>query len=305
LYYVTPDYFRVLQVSLIRGRLFDVADDRAGAAPVVIVNEAAGARYLDGTSVVGRTLDLPALAPPTPPSSAPGPPPAAAPGTPATPGATAGLTPDRMVVGVIHNMRPLGPETPIRPEVYIPLAQGQPVSAYLVLRSRGDAEALGPAVQAAMRSVAPGLMMHEPQTLESLFGDIIAQRRFNMLLLSLFGFLAIAIAAAGIYGVMAYVVEQRRQEIGVRLAMGALPYGVVRMVLSHALALMGVGLAVGLPVAWGLADLIRAFLFQVRPHDLGVYVLTPAVLLAAGLAAAFVPAMRAAKVDPLIALRAE
>ncbi len=145
----------------------------------------------------------------------------------------------------------------------------------------------------------------DEQALSYYFDALVAQRRFNMMLLALFGVLGLSIASVGIYGVMAYVVSQRTQEIGIRIALGALPATILRSVLSSALLTMMVGIAIGLIGAWGLSEMVRGFLFEVQPHDPRVYAGAMLVLAATGLAAALGPARRAASVDPLIALRME
>jgi putative ABC transport system permease protein len=149
----------------------------------------------------------------------------------------------------------------------------------------------------------PEIPLDDVNTMEALLGRLIAQRQFNMLLVGVFGLLALVIAGAGIYGVMAYIVTQRTQEIGVRMALGAMPRRVLLTVLSRASAYMVAGLAAGLGLAWLLAASIEGFLFQVEAHDITVYAATSAALFLVGTAAAVVPARRAARVDPLIALR--
>jgi ABC-type antimicrobial peptide transport system permease subunit len=149
----------------------------------------------------------------------------------------------------------------------------------------------------------PDYVIPDAQPMESLFDRLVNQRKLNMIVLALFGVLAVTIAAVGIYGVMSYIVQQRTQEIGVRLALGAQPGQVVRSVLVRAGVFMGMGLTVGLVGGWLLARLVQSFLFRVQPHDPVVYVAAASVLLVAGLVAALVPAHRASRVDPLIALR--
>jgi putative ABC transport system permease protein len=145
----------------------------------------------------------------------------------------------------------------------------------------------------------------EQETLRHYFDVLVAGRRFNMMLLSLFGLLGLVIAAIGIYGVMAYVVTERTQEIGIRMALGALPSSILMSVFRGAMLLMTAGFAIGLFAAWALAGSIKGFLFEVQAHDPTVYTGALAVLAMAGLTAAFFPARRAARVDPVIALRAE
>jgi ABC-type antimicrobial peptide transport system permease subunit len=175
-----------------------------------------------------------------------------------------------------------------------------------VLRTSGDPLDLLPAVKAAIWSVSRDQRISGPIfTLEGYMDRLIAQRRFNMALLALFGVLGLAISAVGIYGVMAYLVAQRTAEIGVRMALGATPGSVVGMVLRRAGVLMALGLALGTGASCSLAAAVKSFLFQVEPTDPGVLAGSLAVLTMAGLAASVVPARRAASVDPLIALRRE
>jgi len=141
--------------------------------------------------------------------------------------------------------------------------------------------------------------------MESLLGGLIAQRRFNMIIVGLFGGLALAIASAGLYGVMAYLVTQRTREIGVRLALGALPARVMTSVIGRGVVHTAAGVAIGVAVAWQLASSVGGFLFEVRPHDPLVYAAAIVLLASCGIAAAFIPARRAARVDPVIALRME
>ena len=160
-------------------------------------------------------------------------------------------------------------------------------------------------MQASVWSEFPDLPIPDVYTLEHYFNGLIAQRHFNMLLLGLFGLLGIVIAGIGIYGVMAYVVTQRTQEIGIRMALGALPATILSLVLGRAVLYLALGLAIGATSAWGLARLVEGFLFEIHPHDVRIYAAVFTLLLITGLAAAFLPARRAARVDPLVALRME
>jgi putative ABC transport system permease protein len=156
-----------------------------------------------------------------------------------------------------------------------------------------------PAAKSAIWSEFPGLALSEIQTLSQYLNSRIAQRRFNMLLLTLFGLLGIVIACVGVYGVMAYVVTQRTHEIGIWMALGAVPATILRSVLGRAAMYLAGGLVIGLVGAWVLGGLVSGFLFQIPPHDLRVYAGVSATLVAA----AWFPARRAARVDPLVALR--
>jgi putative ABC transport system permease protein len=174
------------------------------------------------------------------------------------------------------------------------------------MRTARDPLASLAAVKAAIWSInREQRLTAETVTLEGYMDRLIAQRRFNMALLALFGLLGLVIAAVGIYGVMAYVVAQRTSEIGVRMALGATRANVVGMVLRRAAILMTIGLAVGGAAAWAFSTRVGTFLFEVQPRDAGIFAASLAVLAAAGLLASAIPARRAASVDPLVALRQE
>ena len=271
--YITPDYFNVLRVPLVRGRIFTDLDVAPGAPPSVILNDIAAARYFGAANPIGITV--------------------VAQGS-------------RVVVGVVRSVRLQGPEADMRPEVYVPLnwqhAFGSPLVT-LMMRTTRDPGTFVPTIRAAIHTAAPDLVIPDLQTYDERFDRIVAQRKFNMIVLALFGLLAIAIAAAGIYGVMAYLVEQRTQEIGVRMALGAEPSRVAGMVLMRATMYMTFGLAMGLAGGWLLSRFVQAFLFQLDAHDPVVYLSVAVLLVATGLLASFIPARRAARIDPVTALR--
>jgi hypothetical protein len=270
---ISPDYFRAIKVPLLKGRLFTDADSQ-NSPPVVILNQAAAARYFAGEDAVGKVVRL---------------------------------IGHRTVVGVVGDIRHDGPESGWRTQAFVPIAQSRVLGATLVIRTVSGAQGILPAVRRAIWSEFPDAVPTrvDEQALGSYFDALVAQRRFNMLLLALFGILGLSIASVGIYGVMSYVVSQRTQEIGIRMALGALPSTILMSVLGSALLTVMVGLAIGLVGAWGLAGLVRGFLFDVQPHDPGVYAGVLLVLAITGFAAAFGPARRASAVDPLVALRME
>jgi len=270
---VTPGYLRLLRVPLLRGRhLTD--DDRANTQPVIVINQAAARKYWPDQDALGQRLTLNGQ--------------------------------ERVVVGIVGDIRDFGLEAPVRQEGYIPLAQARILGATLVMRTAGDPLKLLPAVKAAIWSVSRDQRISGAVfTLEGYMDRLIAQRRFNMALLALFGVLGLTISAVGIYGVMAYLVAQRTSEIGVRMALGATPGAVVAMVLRRAGLLVALGLAVGTGASWYFSAAVKSFLFQVEPNDPRVFVGALLVLALAGLAASLVPARRAAAVDPIIALRRE
>lgn len=269
----TPGYLELLRLPLHRGR-YITGEDRAGTQPVIVINEAAARKYWPGQEALGQRLTL--------------------------------NSKERIVVGVVGDIRQMGPEQPARQEGYIPLAQDKVLDVTLVLRTRGDPLQALPAVKAAIWSVNPDQRFSSDTfTLDGYMDRLLAQRRFNMVLLALFGGLGLVIAGVGIYGVMAYVVAQRTNEIGVRMALGATRQNVVAMVLKRAALLMSAGLVIGGAGAWLLSARVKDFLFQVQPDDMRIFVAAIAVLGLAGMVASAIPARRAASVDPMVALRQE
>ncbi len=266
---ISPHYFRAMRVPLHQGRFF-AESDGSGSELVAIINEAAARKFFGHENPVGQLIQF------------------------------AGL---RRVVGVVGNIRHDGPESDWRTQGFIPLEQSEAVNATLMIRLLREPTELLPAIKTSVWRYFPGLPLPEVQTLEGYLDILTAPRRFNMLLTGLFGVLAIAIAVIGIYGVMGYSVVQRTQEIGVRMALGASPVTIQRSVLGAAAQYLTAGLALGILGAGFLSRLVSGFLFQIEPHDPLVYAGVAALLILAGLAAAFVPARRAARVDPLVALR--
>ena len=265
-------YLDVVRGTLLNGRW--IADsDVTGAPAVVVLGEEAARRYFGSQDPIGKTLLMEGY--------------------------------PRQVIGVVAPMRWDGPEAVLNPEVYVPFAQTSHGTAEVVVRTATDPAPLVPALKAALRAAMPGTTIPEPAYLEHMYADLLAERRFNMVILFVFGVVAIAVAATGIYGLMAFVVAQRRREIGVRVALGAAPTGILRMILRSATTLMTVGLAIGIAAALLLEQTVRGFLFNPARHDPVVYGGVAALLFGAGLCAAIGPAQRAARVDPLIALRGD
>ncbi|MEZ5320044.1 MAG: ABC transporter permease [Vicinamibacterales bacterium] len=269
----TAAYLETMGATLVAGRWI-LETDTAAAPPVAVISDEAARRYFAGVDPLGAIIRL-------------------------------NDRDVRTVVGVVHGTRHVGPEEALRPEVFVPFAQGDQPSGDIVVRAAGDPMAVVPAVQAAIRAAVPNATLYQAETMEDAFARLTAQRRFNMLVLGLFGVLAVLIAAVGVYGLMAYVVSQRTREIGVRVALGAAPSGILRLVLGRASRVLVAGVVAGLAGALLLERFVRSFLFEARPHDPGVYAVVTVLLLAAGLLAAAAPARRAARVDPLHALRAE
>jgi predicted permease len=272
---VGAPYLDAMHLRLRRGRW--IADrDRLGTTPVIVLDETAALRYFGGQDPIGQRVLL---------------------------GYTGEHGYEREVVGIVSPMRWNGPETDPQPESFIPYPQTSHASAQLLVRVDPNAAGVVPAIQRAIRDVIPEAGAATPNFLEQNYASQLAQRRFNMVILAIFGIVAVAIAAIGIYGLMAFVVAQRRREIGVRVALGAVPSGILAMMLGRAMRLIMVGLVPGIVAAVLLERTVRGFLFNAQPHDPAVYVAVAMVFVAAGIIAAIGPARRATRVDPLVALR--
>jgi putative ABC transport system permease protein len=208
-------------------------------------------------------------------------------------------------VGVAGDVRDQQLEELGRPAVYEPAAQIPFGTMYFGVRSAADPAALIPAVRAAMRELDSELPLDAIGTVDSLVATSLAQRRFAMLLMTIFAGIALALAMVGIYGVISYSVTQATQEIGIRMALGARPGDVLAMVFRYAGVLLGVGVGIGIAGALAAGKLIAAQLFDVRATDPLTYTAVAAALLLTGAVASAIPAIRATRVDPLVALREE
>jgi putative ABC transport system permease protein len=279
----TPEFFRAAGIPLLAGRAFE-ATDRPDAAPVAILNRALAERLFGAEDPVGRrvtwTGDVLRFI---------------------------GMTETwRTVVGVVGDTRDDGPDAPPPPVMYQPLAQNDLAwfpGAFVIRAPR--AEALAPQAERIVRDLAPDQPIVRVATLAALRDESVAPERLNAFLVGAFGLLALVIAAIGIAGVLAFFVSQRTAEIGIRMSLGAEPAAVMRMVLADGGRLLGLGIALGLAGALGVARLLDGLLFGVAPRDPLTLAGVAAVMAAVGLAACAVPARRAARVDPLEAMRAE
>jgi len=269
---VSPEYHLALRIPLRVGRLFE-SSDRADAQLVIIINESVAHRYFPGQDPVGRVVKV--------------------------------NDADRTIVGVVGDIHQTSLETDPLPEIYLPLLQGGRGAGELVIRTSGNPYDVLPAVKAAVGQVLPDVPLRNVRTMEEVLERRVAQRKFNMLLISLFGALGLVISAVGIYGTLAYTVSQRTREIGVRMALGASRPAVVGMVLINAGVLVALGLVLGSAGAWALTATARAFLFGLEATDPRAFVTAFAALAGAALVASAVPARRASAVDPVEALRAE
>jgi len=268
---ITPDYFTVMRIPMLRGRPFNPADG-AGVERVAILSDAAERAYFPGEDAIGQVVRIDKV--------------------------------DRRIVGVVRGSRTNGPESPVWPEIYMPVAQEEISGADFVLRTTADPWTVRAAVADAVHAVRPDQVIREMQTLEGYFGVYAARPKFTMQLLALFAILGVVITAVGIYGVMSFLVAQRTREIGVRMALGARPSQVLTRVIGRAAAYVAMGLVLGLAAAWVLSQFVSVFLFQIDGRAPAIYITAAVVTMVAGVAAAAAPARRAARVDPLDALRA-
>jgi putative ABC transport system permease protein len=273
---ITPDYFKTMQIPLRRGRDFSVRD-RYDAPFVVIVNEALARQAFGDADPIGRNI-------------------------------ACGMDSPKFmtIVGVVGDVRSSDPSKQPGPEIYLPFEQ-HPVTATslaLVARTANEPMNVANTFREIIRSVN-GEVPVRTSTMNDALSISVATPRFRTLLIGVFAFFALALAIAGVYGVMAYAVSRRTSEIGVRMAMGAASTDILRLVMAQGLRLAMTGIAIGCALAYALAQLLRGMLFAVAPADPVVFVAVPLALLATVAAAAAVPALRAARVDPMQALRAE
>jgi putative ABC transport system permease protein len=211
--------------------------------------------------------------------------------------------PWRTIVGVIGNIRHDGLESAVAPEAFLPSAQDVNGDMALAVRGDGDPAALASAVRDAVRAVDPSVTVWEMRTLDDMLQEHVAPRRLAMLLVQGFALVALALALIGIYGVLSYTVSQRVPEIGVRMALGASPAEILRMTIGDGLRLAVPGIALGVIAAFAATRLASAVLFNVSPADPASYAVLTAAVLAVAFAACYLPARRAARIDPLSAIR--
>jgi putative ABC transport system permease protein len=209
------------------------------------------------------------------------------------------------IVGVVGDVKSDGLDAQAVPEMYLPFAQNTMPNMTLALRTGGNPASLAPAVRREVQQLDRAQPVFHVRTMPELLARSVAQRRFNMLLLGVFALVALLLAAVGIYGVMSYTVAQRTHEIGVRLALGAQRSDVLRLVVGQGLRLVLVGVAAGLCAAFALSRVLASLLYNVSATDPATFAVVAFLLTIIALLACYLPARRATKVDPLIALRAE
>jgi putative ABC transport system permease protein len=282
---VTPDYFRVLKIGVRQGRAFTPAD-APGAEGVVIVNESFARRYLNEGDPLTRRVTV---------------------------GRGAGEA-SRRVVGVVGDVKQFGLDSSAPPMIFVPAAQASDellkvtrrfLSPKFVVRTAGDPLTFAGAIKRELAAVDPTLPLSQVRGLEEIVGRSVAPQRFNMLLTGVLAGLGLLLAGVGIYGVVSYAVAERTREIGVRMALGAAKRDVLRLVIGQGMKPTLIGVAVGVAAALALTRLMKSLLFGVGANDPLTFAGVAAMLAGVALAACWMPARRAAKVDPMIALRCE
>jgi putative ABC transport system permease protein len=206
------------------------------------------------------------------------------------------------IVGVVADIRHRGLDTEAQPEYYLPHTQGPAREMVLAVRSAQDARTLGTAIQDELRNIDPDVPLANVRTLDAVVTDSIAPRRLSVVLLSAFSGIALLLASVGMYGVISFLVVQRTHEIGVRMALGAQRSDVLKTVIGHAVKLLLIGSAIGLPLAFFSNSALRSLLYQVSPFDISIFLIVTVVLAGVGLLASYIPALRAIRAGPMIAL---
>lgn len=275
---VSPDYFKVMQTGLVRGRYFTEADED-GKPRVAIVDESTARRYWPGTDALGRRIRM---------------------------GQGAWMT----IVGVIKNMKQDGLDIDGLPHVYVPVYQEFDVSPgyvfrdfVIVLRTALPVSALEPQIRHQVQTLDPRLPVYSIASMNELLDQSIASRRFSADLVGAFAGVALFLASIGIYGLLAYMAAQRSREIGLRVVLGAGRSDILRLIAGRAVVLAAIGIAAGIVIASFIASMMSAVLYGVRPHDPAVFLTVALVLFVVATLAGYGPAWRAAKADPATALR--
>lgn len=279
----SPDYAAVLGIPILHGRFFDARRDTPTSPMVLVVNQAFAARFFPGQDAVGQQIAL-------------------------------GKKRAATIIGVLANVHERALNMPPAPVMHFSTTQLSPSDGFypmatafgdLAVRTRGPAAGAIGEIRAALHAVAPDVAPQGFSTMRQLVADSMGSQILGARLLGLFSLAALVIALAGLYGVLAFAVAQRRRELGIRIALGAQPARILRLVLGHALALLALGLALGLVLALACGRVLAAYLYHVPDHDPATLALAMLLLAAAGLAAAWLPARQAAQVNPVEALHSE
>jgi putative ABC transport system permease protein len=271
---VSPGYFRAIGTPLIRGRFFTEADN-ADAPLVIIVNQTFARKFWPNEDAVGKRIVM------------------------------GGMSPDPKwitIVGIVGDIRHAALDVEPKPEMYVPFAQDPYKSMIFAVRGTQDPRNLASAIRSQIQSIDPGLPLANIRTFDAVIAESVAPRRLSVVLLGVFAAVAVLLATVGIYGVMSFLVVQRTHEIGVRMALGAQRADVMRLVIGRALQLVAIGTAIGLLMALFSTRALQALLYQVSAVDLPTFFFVIFVLGLVALAASYLPAQRAMRADPMIAL---
>ena len=272
---ISADYFRVMRTPLLRGRVFTEQDNK-DSAPVAIINESLARRYFAGEDPIGKRVDF-----------------------------NWDTQGTQEIVGVVQDIKQYALDLPTQPGIYVPYLQRTNASMTVVVRSSIDATSLVGAMRRQLLALEKDQPLAEVRTMQQLVAESTAQRRLMVMVSALFGVLALLLAALGLYGVMAYTVTLRTREFGLRMALGAQQRDVLKLVISKGMVLSLAGIGVGLAGAFAVTRLMRSLLFDVTPTDAMTLIAVPLLLMIVALVACCIPARRATKVDPLVALRYE
>jgi predicted permease len=284
-YIVEPGYLKAMSIPLHKGRFF-TDQDNEHSPQVIVVDDVFARKFFPNQDPIGKRIHWDSSGPPV------------------------------EIVGVVGHVKQWGLDSDdnwkLRAEVYVPCAQmpdafvtRQPSGSVAIVRSDKSATGLLDSIRHVSQQMSSEQVIFSPQSMEAIIADSLAERRFSMILLGTFAALALLLASVGIYGVLSYVVGQRTNEIGIRMALGAGQFDILRLILAGAGKLTLIGVAVGLVCALGLTRLMASLLYGVGPRDPLTFVAVPALLISVALLASYLPARRATKVDPMAALRYE
>jgi len=274
---VTPGHFHALEIPLLSGRNLTDADDDKGQ-PVAVVDEAFAHQYWPGDTPIGKRV---------------------------RPGSFLSTSPWLNIIGIVGNVKSESLETQVAPHIYLSDFQSPSYSSVVYARTAADPGKIGDAIRREVQSVDPDVPVFAVRSMEEVVARSMAERRFALEILGFFAFIALLLACIGIYGVMAYTFSQRTHEIGIRIALGAQRQHILRLALGEGMLLVAFGLAAGLFGALLLTQFLRSMLFAVKPTDPVTFIAIAALLTAVALLACYIPAHRATRVDPLVALREE
>ena len=272
--FVASDYFKTLEIPMVAGRDFDDRD-RIGAPKVVLVNEKMAKHYFGTTDVVGKRIGLDEV-------------------------------PDRTIVGVVKDALYINLRENIRRHVYVPISQESTLTGLtLHVKTNGEPAAVAEQLRAELKPIDPHLPLYNIKTLKTEIDESLVQERLVTWLSAAFGVLATLLTALGLYGVLTFSVARRTREIGIRVALGAQRRDVFRLIMTRGLILVAVGVAVGLGASFAFSRFIGSLLFGVQPNSVTTLAAVSVGLIVVALLACYIPARRATKVDPMVALRYE